>query len=214
MASHTLWHPGTEEKVRCRVRFGSVILRTTSRSTRTHTQVSARRLLVSSIVRGRAGRVWRTAPRPARRSSDRALHFSSGLITASPRLAACSPSHHRLERMTGLASASRAAPVASRARATPRARPSTAPRSHGMGPEQVVVHDSRFTRRRWPLCASPACRRPRVVTDGAIKFWRGRGYRGDLRRRRCCRDRAVATDSGCRLVGPPRNGGCGGVIGV
>ena len=79
-------------------------------------------------------------PPPAPRAAHRIAHSTSpaAWITASPRLAACSPSHHRLERVTGLASASRAAPVASRARATPRARPPTAPRSRGMGPEQVV----------------------------------------------------------------------------
>ena len=75
-------------------------------------------------------------PPPASRAAHRIAHSTSpaAWITASPRLAACSPSHHRLERVTGLASVSRAAPVASRARATPRARPPTAPRSRGMGP--------------------------------------------------------------------------------
>ena len=100
-------------------------------------------------------------PPPAPRAAHRIAHSTSpaAWITASPRLAACSPSHHRLERVPGLASASRAAPVASRARATPRARPPTAPRSRGMGPEQVV----------WmPICDSQGgrgrcVRRPREV---------------------------------------------------
>ena len=136
------------------------LLRTTSRSTRTHTQVSARRLLVSSIVRGRAGRVWRTAHRPARRSSDRALHFSSGLdhrFAQVGRLFAVSPpSRARDGARLGLARCARRVASARHAPRPPADRPALARDGARTGTRDA---DLRLTRRTWPLCASPACRR-------------------------------------------------------